>query len=282
MKIAVMADSTSYIPEDLREKHNIHIVPLSVVFEDKSYREDIDLTTEEFYDKMRKAEALPTTSQPSVGSFVHVYEDLVKENYDAVITVHLSSKISGTYQAAIAAGEMVEDLKVYAFDSGLSCLAQGIFAIEASQMAEQKKTPEEIINHLEKLKENMRAYFMVDDLTNLHLGGRLSGAQALVGSLLKIKPILHFVEGEIVPYEKIRTKKKALNRIIDMLEEDVEQGTVERVIFFHANDEPSALELEKNFLKKYPEVETFIGYFGPVIGTHLGEGALGVAWHHKV
>jgi|SRR5690625_3863698 len=281
MKIAVMSDSTSYIPRDLREKYDIHIVPLSVVFGTESYQEDIDITTEEFYKKLREINTLPTTSQPSVGAFVDLYKVLVNDDYDAVITVHLSSKISGTYQAALAAGEMVEDLEVYAFDSELSALPQGIFALEAAKMAQSNLSPKEIINRLNKLKENMKAYFMVDDLTNLQRGGRLSGAQALVGSLLKIKPILHFVDGEIVPYEKIRTRKKAINKIVDMLEEDVGKGTVERVVFIHANDESSAKQLESEFKERNPNIETVISYFGPVIGTHLGEGAIGIAWHHK-
>lgn len=283
MKIAVMTDSTSYIPEDLREQYDIHIVPLSVVFGDESFQEDIDITTEEFYAKIRDSKTLPTTSQPSVGAFVDLYNFLASENYEAVITVHLSSKISGTFQAAQSAGQMVDEIEVYAYDSELSCLPQGLFAIEAAKLAKQgNKTPKEILAHLDKLKENLKAYFMVDDLTNLQRGGRLSGAQALVGSLLKIKPILHFVDGEIVPFEKIRTRKKALTKIADMLEEEVQKGTVERVIFIHANDEESAKKLEQDFKEKHPDIETIISYFGPVIGTHLGEGAIGIAWNHKI
>lgn len=280
MKVAVMTDSTAYIPKDLREKHDIHIVPLSVVFENASYREDIDITTEQFYEKIRNSESLPTTSQPSAGSFIEVYEKLAAKNYDAVITVHLSSKISGTFQAAQSAGEMVEGIKVYAFDSELSALPQGFFAIEAAEMAKDRKSPEEIMEKLHQMKEKVRAYFMVEDLTNLQRGGRLSVAQALIGGLLKIKPILHFVDGEIMPYEKIRTRKKAIGRIMDMLEEDAAQGSIEKVVFIHANNESAALQLEKEFNEKYPDIETVISYFGPVIGTHLGEGSIGVSWYN--
>lgn len=281
MKIAVMTDSTAYLPKELIEKYHIYIIPLSVTFGEESYREGIDITTEQFYEKLRKSEELPTTSQPSIGAFVNIYETLVAENYDAVITVHLSKKISGTYEAAQSAAELVEGLDVYAFDSGLSTLPQGLFAVEAAQLAKKDKTPEEIIAHLDERKEKIRAYFMVDDLTNLQKGGRLSGAQALVGGLLKIKPILHFVDGEIVPFEKIRTRKKAIRRIFSMLEEDIARGIVDKVIFFHANDRQSALDLEKGFQEKHPDIQSIITYFGPVIGTHLGEGALGVAWYHK-
>ena len=280
MKIAVMTDSTAYIPEDVRKEHNIHLVPLSVVFGEESYREEIDITTEEFYEKMRNAKELPTTSQPSIGVVTEKLEELAKE-YDAVVSIHLSSGISGTYQAVVSAGEMVDSIKVYAYDSELSCMAQGFYTIEAAEMAKAGKSVEEILARLDEMKQSMRAYFMVDDLTNLHKGGRLSGARALVGGLLQIKPVLHFVDKKIVPFEKIRTRKKAIQRIFGMLEEDAAKGKNLRVVFIHGNDEPSAKELQEKFLEKYPETETYISYFGPVIGTHLGEGALGICGYEK-
>jgi len=282
MKIAVMTDSTAYIPSKLREEHHIHMVPLSVVFDDVSYREEIDLTTDDFYQKMKKSDELPTTSQPSIGGIVDKLEELAKD-YDAVISIHLSSKISGTYHAVESAGEMVkDDIKVYPFDSQLSALPQGFLALEATEMVKQGHTPDEIIERLSKMKENIRAYFMVDDLTNLQRGGRLSNAQALIGSLLQIKPILHFVDGVIVPFEKIRTRKKAVNRILEMLEEDLSNGKVAKIVFIHGNDEQTALDMKEKFAEKYPTIEMVISYFGPVIGTHLGEKSLGVSWYPKL
>ncbi|HEY4602069.1 MAG TPA: DegV family protein [Cerasibacillus sp.] len=280
MKVAVMTDSTAYIPETIRKQHDIHMVPLSVVFDEQAYREELDLTTEEFYAKMRQAKELPKTSQPSIGDVSETFYKLAKE-YDAVISVHLSSGISGTYSAAASAGEMIEGLKVYPFDSELSCMGQGFYVLEAARLAKQNKTPEEIIERLDEMKKTMRAYFMVDDLTNLHRGGRLTGAQALLGSLLQVKPILHFVDKVIVPFEKIRTRKKAINRIIAMLEEDAASGHPLEVVFIHGNNEQAARDLEARFKQKYPDIETSISYFGPVIGTHLGEGALGVCWYKK-
>lgn len=236
MKVAVLTDSTAYIPSELRKKYNIHLVYLSVVFDDKSYREEVDITTTEFYEKMRGAKELPTTSQPSVGQILEKYEELADE-YDAVISIHLSSKISGTYQAAVSAGKMVEGIKVYTYDSEYSCMVQGFYVLEAAQMVQQGKSPEEILSRLEDIKQSVKAYFMVDDLTNLQKGGRLSNAQALIGSMLKIKPILHMVEGEILPFEKIRTRKKAISRIMGMLEEDAQQKKISKVVFIHGNDE---------------------------------------------
>ncbi|OZU88806.1 fatty acid-binding protein DegV [Virgibacillus indicus] len=280
MKVAVMTDSTAYIPAEVRKQHNIYMVPLSVVFGDSSYEEEIDITTEEFYQKVRESNSLPKTSQPSIGYITSKLEEMAKD-YDAVISIHLSSGISGTYQAVVSAGEMVEGIDVYAYDSELSCLPQGFYALEAAEMAKENKSPEDIISRLDQIKRNIRAYFMVDDLNNLQRGGRLNGAQALVGSLLQVKPILHFVDKVIVPFEKIRTRKKALNRIMGMLEEDAAKGNDLKVVFIHANNEETAAELQDDFLSKYPSADTTISYFGPVIGTHLGEGAIGVGWYVK-
>ncbi|MUK90810.1 DegV family EDD domain-containing protein [Ornithinibacillus sp. L9] len=279
MKVAVMTDSTAYIPKDIREQYDIHMVPLSVVFGSETYQEEIDLTTEEFYQKIKESKELPTTSQPSIGYVTKKLEELAKE-YDAVISIHLSSGISGTFQAVQSAGEMVEGIKMCAYDSEISCMVQGFYALEAAEMARDNKTPEEILARLDEMKQSVRAYFMVDDLTNLHRGGRLNGAQALVGSLLQVKPVLHFEDKIIVPFEKIRTRKKALNRIIGMLKEEAKEHDL-RVVFIHANDEEAANELKNDFIEKYPSSEATISYFGPVIGTHLGEGAIGVGWYRK-
>lgn len=279
-KIAVLVDSTAYIPVELREKNDIHMVPLNVIFDDVSYQEEVDITTELFYEKMRESAELPTTSQPSVGVILDKFEELAKD-YDAVISIHLSSKISGTYQAVMGAAEMIDDLEVYPYDTELSAMPQGFFALEAIDMIKQNKSLSDIMKHLDEIKNSIRAYFMVDDLTNLQRGGRLSSAQALIGSVLQIKPILHIVDGIIVPFEKIRTRKKAVHRILGMLEEDTNKGNLAKVVFIHGNDEQSAVNLRDEFSKKYPNVETVISHFGPVIGTHLGEGSLGVSWYFK-
>lgn len=280
MKVAVMTDSTAYIPAEERDKHNIHMVPLSVNFKDHSYEEEIDITAEHFYEKVRMTKELPTTSQPSIGYLTAKLKELAQD-YDAVISVHLSSGISGTYQTVITAGELVEGIDVYAFDSEMSCMPQGFYALEAAIMAASGKTAKEILLRLNEMKQSMAAYFMVDDLTNLQRGGRLNGAQALVGSLLQVKPILHFSDKLIVPFEKIRTRKKAINRIVGILETEAKRKEELRVVFIHGNAEEAATELQREFLKKYPDMDTSISYFGPVIGTHLGEGALGIAWYVK-
>lgn len=278
MKIAVMSDSTAYIPKDVRDKHHIHMVPLSVTFEDSTYREEIDISTEAFYQKLRDAKTLPKSSQPSIGEVTAKLKELAKD-YDAVISIHLSSGISGTFQTVASAGEMVEGIDVYTYDSEISCMPQAYYVWEAVEMARANKTPDEIIQRLDEVKQSMRAYFMVDDLSNLQRGGRLNNAQAILGSLLQVKPILHFVDKVIVPFEKIRTRKKAVRRIMELLEEEANGGDKLRVAFIHSNNEQAAIELREEFNEKFPTTETTIAYIGPVIGTHLGEGTIAAAWY---
>lgn len=278
MKIAVVTDSTAYIPKEMREEHHIHMIPLQVVFGEKTFREETELDWRSFYKEVKNHDELPTTSQPSFGELIALYEELGK-TYDAVISIHLSSGISGTYNSAASANTMVDHIKVYPFDSEISCLAQGFYALKAAQLIKDGvDSPEEIIKELEEMKKTVRAYFMVDDLSHLQRGGRLSSAQAFIGGLLKVKPILHFDNKVIVPFEKIRTRKKAISRIFELFGEDASKGIPMRAAVIHANREEEAAAIIQELSGKYPHVEFYNSYFGAVIGTHLGEGAIGIGW----
>lgn len=279
MKTVIVTDSTAYLPMQKMKELNIQMIPLAVTIDGVSYDEEIELSPTEFYDKVRGEGPLPKTSQPPVGRFVSLFESL-KEQYDAIISIHLSSGISGTYAGAIQAGEMVEGVDVFAFDSELSCYIQGFYVLRAAKMAEAGATPEEILAELNEMKKTMRAYFMVDDLTHLQRGGRLSGAQAFIGSLLQVKPILHFEDKVIVPYEKIRTRKKAMKRIVEMLAEDAAKMPLEAAII-HANCPEDAEKWLAELQEQLPNVDFTISHFGPVIGTHLGEGSMGLGWVKK-
>ncbi|SNZ05106.1 EDD domain protein, DegV family [Terribacillus aidingensis] len=278
MKIAVMTDSTAYLTPEQREAFDIHMIPLQVIFDDATYEEEVDISTAEFYEKIKQQKSLPKTSQPVVGKVIEKLEELSK-TYDAVISIHLSSGISGTYQSMVAADDMVEGIDVYAYDSELSCMPQAYYAMEAAQMVKQGASVEAILERLDEMKQTMIAYFMVDDLSNLQRGGRLNGAQALIGSLLQVKPVLHFEDKVIVPYEKIRTKKKALSRIKSLFAEQAAGGDKMRACFIHANRPEEAEALRAEMQAEYPNSEIDVSYFGPVIGTHLGEGAIGLTWY---
>jgi DegV family protein with EDD domain len=280
MKIAIVTDSTAYLPKEVREEYDIHMVPLNVIFGGESYQEEIDLSTEQFYEEIKLRDQLPKTSQPAIGNLLEKYEQLAKD-YDEVLSIHLSSGISGTYQSVVSAGNMVEGIKVLAYDTEISAMAQGFYVLEAAKMAKEGRTSEEIIARLDEIKESMRVYFMVDDLSHLHRGGRLNAAQLVVGSMLKIKPILHFVDKKIVPFEKIRTRKKALKRINELFEEDANTKSPLQVTVIHSQREEEAIELKNELEAKFDNVEVVVSHFGPVLGTHLGEGSLGLGWYKK-
>lgn len=276
MRVAIVTDSTAYLPSYKMEALDIHMIPLTVALDGQVYEEEIEISASEFYRKVRGEGPLPKSSQPSLGKFVTLFESLQKD-YDAVISIHLSSGISGTYAGAVQAGEMVEGFDVHAFDSELSCYIQGFYVLRAAKLAKQGATPEAILEELNEMKKTMRAYFMVDNLSHLQRGGRLSSAQALIGGLLQVKPLLHFQEKVIVPFEKIRTRKKAMKRIADLLAEDAAKMPLEAAII-HGNCPQDAAKWLEELSVQLPNVEFTISHFGPVIGTHLGEGAMGLGW----
>ncbi|WP_040227758.1 DegV family protein [Bhargavaea cecembensis] len=280
MKTAIVTDSTAYLPEPLRNELGIRMIPLSVTIDGTTYEEESELSGGRFYDMVRGGE-LPKTSQPPVGMFAECYRELAEEGYGAAIVVTLSSGISGTYASAMQAGNLAEGIEVRVFDSEISCMMQGFYAVRAAKMALAGAGPDEIMEELAGMQKTMDAYFMVDDLGHLQRGGRLSGAQALIGGLLQVKPLLHFKDKVIVPFEKIRTRKKAMARIEQLLGMAVEaEGPLEAAII-HANRPEEAEAWRETLQDKYPDVDFTISYFGPVIGTHLGEGSMGLGWVKK-
>lgn len=278
MKTAIVTDSTAYIPKEIRKAENIHMVPLQVTFGNESFAEEEELDVEDFYKK--SAEEFPKTSQPPIGEFVSKYQELAKE-YDEIVSIHLSSGISGTFQGAQQASDLVKGAEVFAFDTEISCAMQGFYALKAAELSRLGADAATIIKALNEMKKTMRAYFMVEDLNHLRRGGRLSNAQAIVGGLLQIKPLLHFQDKVIVPFEKIRTRKKAMKRIEGLLEQDIKTGKPLKAAIIHANRPADAQQWYDELHAKYPEVEFVISYFGPVIGTHLGEGSMGLGWVEK-
>ncbi|MCZ2492595.1 DegV family protein [Dellaglioa carnosa] len=281
MKIAIVTDSTSYLSKEQIEKNNITIIPIPVIIDNKIYNEGVDITTEEFYEKLKTSDSFPSTSQPSVGEMINLYDRLGSEGYDVVLSIHLTNTISGFVDNLKNIAPTIESTRVIPYDSGITVMLMGYLALEAAKMAKEEADIDDIINRLDDLKTTLGEYFIVDDLQNLVRGGRLSNASAFIGSVLKIKPILTFdsVSNKIVAFEKIRSTKKAIKRVEDLFEEH--RSSIDyplRGLIIHANDEASALKWQVKMKKKYPDMTFDISYFGPVVGTHLGEKALALAW----
>lgn len=278
MSIAIVTDSTAYLTPEQYKEEGIYRIPLSVIMDNKVYKEEEDISAAEFFDQTRNVKRLPTSSQPTVGDFYSLYERLGKE-YDAIISIHLSSKISGTYQNASSVANSMENIQVYPYDSGVTCAAQGFLALKAAEMAQAGASVEEILQVLNQMREESDTYFVVDNLTNLVKGGRLSQTAGTVGTLLKIKPVLYFKDKKIDVYDKIRTKKKSLKRIEELFEEAVQNTPYPlQASIVHANSPEEGAEWKKKLEKTYPSVKFDLSYFGPVIGVHVGEKALGLTW----
>ena len=278
MKIAVVTDSTAYLTAETRQPHHIHMLPLVVNIGAKSYQEEIDLAAEDFYSLMKSAEDFPKSSQPAVGAMYQLYEELAKE-HDAIISIHLSSGISGTYQNAAALSREYPEFNIHPFDSEISCYVQARFVLEAARLAAVGIGPEQIMARLEHMKKRSRAYFMVDDLMNLQRGGRLSGGAAVIGSIMKIKPVLHFSDKKIVVFEKIRTNARALRRIEELLGQAASKADYPIIAtVIHGNIPEKGQAWLEHLQQEFPDIRFELSYFGPVIGTHLGEGALGLTW----
>ncbi|MCC5896201.1 MAG: DegV family protein [Alkalibacterium sp.] len=278
MRIAIVTDSTAYLNEEEYKQDGVYFVPLSCIFGKEIYKEEVDITTEAFFEKVAGSEQLPTSSQPTVGDFTTLYERLQNE-YDAIISIHLSSRISGTYQNAFSVAKSMDGISIYPFDSGLAGAGLAFQVKEAARLAKQGESVNAIIERLEELKTVTQIYFVVDDVTNLIKGGRISKAAGGVATLLKIKPVLTMRAGEIVPQDKIRTKKKAMKKMENLFEESVKNAHYPiQATVVHAYCESEARQFMNQLESKYPTVRFNFSFLGPVVGVHTGEGAIGMSW----
>ncbi|MDG2977796.1 DegV family protein [Latilactobacillus curvatus] len=282
MKIAVVTDSTAYLTEQQVKDHHLFVVPIPVILDGQVYDEGVDITTEEFYQKLKTSETFPSTSQPPLGEMLKLYEDLGNEGFDAVISIHLASTISGFVTTLKNAASTIDNIQVVPYDSGITVMLMGYLAMEAARMVRDPEvTVDQIIARLDDLKSTMDECFIVNDLQNLVRGGRLSNASAFIGSMLKIKPLLTFDAdtNKITAFEKVRSLKKAYARAEQIFAETAERVDYPlRAVIIHANDEPAAIAWRDKLQANYPDLPIDISYFGPVIGTHLGEKAIALAW----
>ncbi|MFS1513262.1 DegV family protein [Chengkuizengella sp. SCS-71B] len=277
-KIRFVTDSTSDIPLEIREKYNIEMVPLKVHFGQEVFLDAITIQSNEFYEKLAVSEVLPTTSQPSPVDFLNVYKKIYEEDPNCtIISIHLSSAMSGTYQSAVLAKSLLDDeANLHIVDARSASYGIGVLMVEAVKAYENGKNTEEILEIVAKLRQDMRIYFLVDTLEYLQKGGRIGKAASVVGSLLNIKPILSIDdEGEITSVDKVRGKKKAINRIVDLLREDFPNTDVDMIIV-HSNDISSAKDFSQLLKEQFQVHNVKLTSLSPVIGTHVGPGTLGI------
>ncbi len=275
-KIRIVTDSTADIPLALREELGIEMVPLKVHFGSETFLDAVTLHSEQFYEKLAASSALPSTSQPSPLEFLEIYKKLAADDPEVeIISIHLSSALSGTYQSAVLAKSMLEErLNVTIFDSRSASYGIGMLVVEAAKASREGASVEQIVERITSLRRQFRIFFLVDTLTYLHKGGRIGKASALFGSLLNIKPILSIDDdGEVVAVDKIRGQKKAMARIIELLQQAVPDRTIHLNVA-HSNSPEAAAQLRELIEQRF-EVRSFQYIaLGPVIGTHAGPGTV--------
>lgn len=278
-KVFVVTDSTADIPKKVVEELGITVVPLKVHFGEETYLDGISISSKEFYNKLQTAEKLPTTSQPSPLDFVNIYKDLAEGKEDVhIISIHLSSALSGTYQSAAIAQNMLEDnVKVTVIDSRKASYAIGSIVVGVAELAKSGATVEKCLERAYYLVENTFVYFLVDTLHYLQKGGRIGKASALLGTLLNIKPILSLDEmGEVYAKEKIRGNKKAFSRIMELLHEHAKQYNKVRIGLSHADSVGEAEEAVASLKQSFQVDSVLVTDIGSVIGTHVGKGTIAI------
>ena len=278
MKLAVITDSSAYLPDSLLENENLFILDIPVVIDGESYVEGRNLTASEFYEKMARSDELPKTSQPSIAELEEILTILDGKDYTHVLGLFLSSGISGFYQYIQYLKDEFHGLKIAFPDSKITSAPLGIMAQSALEWAEEGLDFETILANVQKQIDGTGAFIMVDDLDHLVKGGRLSNGAAILGNLLSIKPILYFNDhGVIEVFEKIRTEKKATKRMLELVQERT-AGSAYQIMVIHGNAPEKAAELQQNLLDSGITGEVPIATFGSVIGTHLGEGSVALAY----
>lgn len=276
MAIRVVTDSASDLPPQLASHWNITVVPCYVIIGDQSYRDGVDISTDEFYSQLTASARLPTTAQPSAADFQAVYQDLLRQGHE-VVSIHVSSKFSGTlnsaHQARTALGEQAA-ARIEIVDSQLASLPQALLAVSAAHSAVGSQSHHAIAEEARQEVSAINCFFVPDTLEFLQRGGRIGKVQAFVGSVLNVKPILTIRDGEAHPLERTRNRDRAMRRIVELAQE---KAPVRQLAVIYSTQRDHAEALRDNLSGLLASDKIVVARFGPTLGTYLGPGAIGVA-----
>jgi DegV family protein with EDD domain len=278
-KIAVVTDSTTYLPSNLVEKYNISIAPQVLIWGEQTYKDGVDIRSQEFFTRLKTTKVMPTTSQVAVITFQEMFQDLVNKGNE-VLAILVSSKLSGTVQSAIQARDLMGNAreKVHVVDSQSVAMALGFQATAVARAIEAGASINEAKALAEKSHEYTGVFFAVDTLEFLHRGGRIGGAQRFLGTMLNMKPILAIQDGRVEGVERIRTKSKALDRVLEMVTEKTQGKSPIRIATLHANAADEAKTLLARAEKELNPIESVFTEVSPTVGTHAGPGTVGLAF----
>ncbi len=281
-KVAVVTDSTACFPKELIKGYPMFVAPLQVIWGEESFQDGIDIQPAEFYTRLASSKTMPTTSQTTPGYFAELYKSLLDQGYD-ILSVHISSRLSGTLDSALQAREMMKNGKnrISLVDTFAAGMAMGFPALVAARAAMQGATLEECRILAENAVKRSGVFVVVPTLEYLHRGGRIGGAAAFVGSMLNLKPIIKLIDGRLEPVDKVRTFGKAVERMTELFLKDVNGHQPVRIAIHHANCPQEASLLLEQVRARFSVndvSEAFLADVSPVIGTHVGPGTLGIAY----
>jgi DegV family protein with EDD domain len=276
-KVAIVTDSTTHLPGEYMRPLPIWEVPLLVIWSGEALRDGVDIQPDEFYARLRNSSKSPSTSQPTPQVFKELFSQLLGEGYD-ILGVFISSKFSGTYASAQQAAAMLPGSNIEVIDSLTGSMGAGWPVLSAARAALAGASLAQCKALVIKALKHTGILLMVDNLEYLHRGGRIGGAQRFLGTALKLKPILEVVESGFIGLERVRTRQKALERLVELLEERIGGRTPVRLAALHAGTRESAEQLMESTCRRIQTIETLLTDVSPCVGVHLGPGCMGLAF----
>jgi DegV family protein with EDD domain len=283
-KVNIVTDSTAYIPANLVAEYCIHVVPLQIIFGEEIFLDGVEITSDQFYEKFQHSRVIPKSSQPSPEAFAKVYRELLEQGHD-VISIHISSKLSGTYASALVARDMTNPDRVAVIDSTLTCMGMGFAAIAGAKAAHSGAGLTDCKNLVEDCISRSGAMFALNTLEYLRRGGRIGGAAAFLGSALDLKPIIELCDGVVAPLERVRTIHKAITRLVAILKERIDRPGKVQIAAMHARNPSGAASIIQEVNRVFSPSEinaVFPTEVSPIIGANTGPGTLGIAYMYGI
>ena len=278
MTVKIVTDSTSDLPKEFAESLGISVIPLNVHFGTDVFKDGIDIKPDAFYEKLISGSQLPTTSQPSVGDFLNLYDDLAKNN-EEIVSVHISDKLSGTLNSARQAKEQYKGTaRIETVDSKHGSMGLGLIAVQASRVAKNGGNVDDVLSSISQSIDSVKFFVLLDTLEYLQKGGRIGKARAFMGNLLKLKPILSTRDGEVFPFERARSRIKGIDRIFSLVEENL---PLSDLAVFYSTTQSEAEDFADRLSQFIPSGDIIMSQIGPVVGTHAGPGVIGVAFNSQ-
>jgi len=280
--VAVVTDSTAYIPHQALNGLDIPVIPLWLIWNDERYRDGVDIEPQAFYRRLQERDTIPSTSQPSVGEFIDFYRQVAEEKgTDTIVGAYISSKISGTVASAEAAAAQVPELNVTIIDSFSTSIGLGFVALTAAREAAAGGSIADIIAAAEAVQERLNVLFVVDTLEYLHKGGRIGGAKRFLGTMLNIKPLLHLNDGKVEAMGQVRTKRRAIAEMLNVAEERLNGGQMAEIAVIDVDSREESDMVAEQVEKRFDVFTVYQTPVSPVIGTHAGPGTVGLGFYSK-